>query len=226
MRNEIKVKSGVKRFLLNQHIKFATWALMLMPILFMFFASEHGDYFYKYAIPIAMFVALSILANGRTKQIKGGKAIHRRYKYRYVFLLSVNFACTLLYSLLDYYFYDKDYLHQMIVYDCFYAVVCSPVIVVRTYYSRGLDLLDYIYRNYEENIGYHVIGMVAGFYVVLLGSLFIITWLGLNKVIFSSHIIDSYELIVITIIELLLFLVGYFLYVLYKKKHDDYILYK
>lgn len=226
MNNEVTIKSGIKRFLLNRYVKYVTYALMLMPVLFMFFKSSSGDYFYKYAIPIAMFVTFYILAIGKNKQTKSGKRIECRLKYRYVIFVSLYFIYTLLYSLLDYYFYDQDYLYMMVVYDCFYALVCSPVIVARTYYTRGLDLLDFMYRGYEDNVIKYILSMVIGFYVVMFGLLFVITSLGLNKDVFSSHVIEGYELIIITAIELLLFLTGYFFYVLYKKKCNDYIYYR
>ena len=220
MKNDVKIKPGFKRFLLNYLVRFVTWALLLVPILFMFFKSEHGDNFYKYAIPIAMFVTLGILLP------RNNKRGVRRYKYRYILLLLLYSLYTIIYSLLDYYFYGVDYVSLMIIYDCFYALICSPVIIARTYYSRGLDLLDFMYDGYEENAVKYIIGIVAGFYIVTFGLLFVLSWLGLNKAFFSSHIIDGYEFIVFPTIELIFFLIGYSLYVLYKKKHDDYIYYR
>lgn len=222
----MKRKSELKRFLINRFVKYITWALILVPVLYMFMERVNGtNHIYQYAIPIIIFVTPFMLATGKSEKINNKKITHRN-KYRYFFLFTIYFICTLLNSLLDFYYYDKDYLSYMIFYNCFYIMICAPVVIARTYYSRCLDLLDYIYRNFEEDFIKPIIGIVAGFYVVALGSLFIITCLGLNKVVFSSHIIDGYELIFISIMEFVLFLVGYFLYVLYKKKHNKYIWYR
>lgn len=216
----MKQKSGIKRFLLNRYIRYMVWALMLVPELGMFIKSGR-DLFYQHALPIIALIIPCLLSKGLGSEKYG----YHRIKYRYLYWTLSNIVCCTMMALLDYYYFGDDYLGEMITISLFYSVVCSPVIVARTFYTKELNLLDYFYRKYDEHILRFVVCIVLGFYVVMFAVLWLSVQFNFNYIFFPSNHNDPWIFILLTMIEAILYIVIYCICFLYKKKRHEYIYY-
>lgn len=196
------------------------WALMLVPVLNMF-VKNGNDLLYQQALPIIALVIPFLLSKGLGSKKYG----YHRIKYRYLYWALSNVVCCIMMALLDYYFFGEDYLSEMITISLFYPVVCSPVIVARTYYTKELNLLDYFYRKYDEHFLTFIISIVLGFYAVMFLVLWLSVQLEFNYIFFPSHHNDAWMLIILTMIEAILYIVIYCIYFIYKKKRQEYIYY-
>lgn len=214
-------KSGIKRFLLNRYIRYMVWALMLVPELYMFFKNGR-DLIYQQAFPIIAILIPFMLSKGLGSEKHG----YHRIKYRYLYWALSNIVCCSMMALLDFYFFGEDYLSEMITISLFYPVVCSPFIVARTYYTKELNLLDYIYRKYDEHFLTFVVSIVVGFYVVTFLVLWISVQLKFNYIFFPSNHNEAWMFILLTMIEAVLYTIIYYIYFCYKKKNQDYIYYR
>lgn len=220
----MKKKANLKRFLLNRYIAYVTWIMMFLPIVFLFSAMAGGTDkpFYQIAIVVFIFALAVYLNNGETVNIKGRK-ITKRYKYRYVIFYITVFSACILCSLLDFYFYGKDYFQDMVSVSVFYTLLTLPVAVARTYYSRCLDLLDVYYCKYEDHFIRFLLISVIGFYMCMFGFIYLINLIGIKEMLLNS---DALPFIIIPVLEFVVFLICYFSYVLYKKSRNEYIYYK
>lgn len=205
----MKKKSELKRFLINNRVRYAVWALLFMPVLTLFSQRiSKTDYFYQYALPILLVIILFALACGKSFKSTNKETLQRRYKYRYVFVVVSIFVHNVLYALLDYYYYSEDYLTEIIFANLFYPLLCSPVMIARTAYTRGLDLLDYFYRNSNDGFFSSIIAIVILFYVTSFSLLYVGRCLGINNKIFRPGDTYGFALILLVIIELaLLFII-------------------
>lgn len=224
-KNEIN-KTGLKRLFITQYSRIITWVLLSLPALYLYAKRAADDMLYQNAIPIIAFVIPFLLANGYSCKINNKTTVHYRRKYRYLFWILSNILCCAIMSLLDYYYFGKDYFFEIIKVVLFYSLICSPVVFVRTYYSRELDLLDYIYRNYEEHILRYIILIVVGFYVVMFSLMWLSEQFKFNYLFHSSRENEHWIFISITMIEVIIFYVIYFIYYAYKNKKERYIYYR
>ena len=220
----MKKKANLRRFLLNRYIAYVTWIMMFLPIVILFFdtAVETDKPFYQIAIVVFVFAFAAYLNKGETVNIKGRKST-KRYKYRYVILSITIFLACILCSLLDFYFYGNDYFQDVVSASIFYTLFTLPVAVVRTYYSRCLDLLDAYYYKHEDHFLVFLIVSVIGFYMCMGGFIYLSDLIGIKKMLFNNNVLSF---IFITVLEFVLFLICYFSYVLYKKSRNKYIYYK
>lgn len=197
------------------------WALMLVPELCMFIKSGR-DLFYQHALPIIALAIPLLLSKGLGSEKYG----YHRIKYRYLYWVLSNVVCCIMMALLDYYYFGEDYFEEMIIVSLFYPMVCSPVIIARTYYTKELNLLDYFYKNIEEHFLTFVVSIVLGFYVVMFSILWIGVELKLNCIFFPSNHNEAWTFILLTMIETILYMVIYYIYFIYRKKRQDYIYYR
>lgn len=220
----MKKKANLRRFLLNRYIAYVTWIMMSLPIVYLFFATaeETDKPIYQIAIFVSVFAIAVYSSKGETVIINGRKST-KRNKYRYVILYITIFLACILCSLLDFYFYGKDYFQDIVSVSVFYTLFTLPVAVVRTYYSRCLDLLDAYYHEYEDHFLRFLLISVIGFYMCMFGFIYLIDLIGIKKTLFINNV--SF-FIIIPILEFVLFLICYFSYVLYKKSRNEYIYYK
>lgn len=207
-------KTGIKRFLLCHHVRISTWVLLYMPVLYLWTERCGDNMTYQNMIPIVASAAPFLIGMCSSKT--------HRSRYRYLLWILSNMLCCIIMSLLDYYYFGKDYLNEIMTVALFYPLVCSPVIIARTYYSKELDLLDYFYRKEEPHIIGYVVGIIAGFYIILFSILFLLDHFDTKRIVISS-IREDYFFIIITMIELVLYLIGYFIYIAYKEKKGEYI---
>lgn len=220
----MKKKANLRRFLLNRYIAYVTWIMMFLPIVNLFFhmAEETDKPFYQIAIVVSVF-AIAVYSNKGETVIINGRKSTKRNKYRYVILYITIFLACILCSLLDFYFYGKDYFQDIVSVSVFYTLFTLPVAVVRTYYSRCLDLLDVYYYKYEDHFLRFLLISVIGFYMCMCGFIYLIDLIGIKKMLFINNVS---LLIIIPVLEFVLFLICYFTYVLYKKSQNEYIYYK
>ena len=218
---EIKKKSTLIRFFINSYIGWLTRILFLMPTLFLFiYRKGNNNCLYQFFLPIAYFLLIVYIGNGKTKMVNKEK-MNVRYKYRYFILMGLSFVFNTLYCLLDFYYFGQDYLSDIITVTSLYMALCLPSAIIRTYYSRGLDLLDNFYSKYEDHGIHIIIGLVVGFYVIMFGFVWIVSELRLKKIVFSPTIADYWPFFFITVIEIAIYLLFYWIYISYKKKFDE-----
>lgn len=197
-----------------------------MPILLLLIYSvEYRKCLYKIFLPIAYFIICFFIAHGKVVTVNK-KKVGVRYKYRYLFMILLSFVFNIVYSLLDFYYWGEDYLSDIIAVTSLYTLICLPAAITRTYYSRGLDLLDSFYSK-EDDYGIRfVFALIAGFYAIMFGYLWIVSELGITRILFSSSVADYWSFFMITVIEIIIFILFYWAYIAFKKKRGEYIYYK
>ncbi|MQN12492.1 hypothetical protein F7D95_06595 [Prevotella copri] len=224
-KNEIN-KTGLKRLFLTQYSRIITWVLLSLPALYLYAKRAADDMLYQNAIPIIAFVIPFLLANGYGYKINNKTTVRYRRKYRYLFWILSNILCCAIMSLLDYYYFGKDYFYEIIKVVLCYSLICSPVVFVRTYYSRELDLLDYIYRNYEEHILRYIVLIVVGFYAVMFTLMWLSEQFNFKYLFHSSRENEHWIFISITMIEVIIYYIIYYIYYAYMNKKKRYIFYR
>ena len=213
----MKKKANLKRFLINRYVAYVTWAMMFLPIIFLIanIEKKSDGPFYQIAI-IAFVVGLAFYLSGGEKVVVNDRKSTRRYKYRYLILTATIFLACMLCSLLDFYFYGQDYFRDVVSVSIFYTLFTLPVDIIRTYYSRCLDLLDaYHCKNEDHPIAFLFI-LVIGFYVCMIVSIYLSDLIGIKEMLFNNN---ALSFVIITMIEFALFLTCYFSHLLYKENH-------
>lgn len=220
----MKKKANLKRFLINRYVAYVTWAMIFIPIIFLIanIEKKSDGPFYQIAI-ITFVVGLAFYLSGGKKVVVNDRKSTRRYKYRYLILTSTIFLACMLCSLLDFYFYGQDYFPDVVSVSSFYTLFTLPVVIIRTYYSRGLDLLDAYYCKHEDHPIAFLFILVIGFYVCMIVSIYLSDLIGIKGMLFNNN---ALSFIFITVLEFVLFLICYFSYVLYKKSRNEYLYYK
>lgn len=219
-------KAGLKRLLITRYSRIIIWVLLSLPAFSLYIKRAADDMLYQNAIPIIAFATPILLAIGCSYKINNKTFVRHRLKYRYLFWILSNFLCCIIMSLLDYYYYGKDYFYEILTIVLFYSSITSPVVFVRTYYSRELDLLDYIYRNYEEHILKYIILIVVGFYVVMFSLMWLSIQFKFDYLLHSSSKNEHWVFISITMIEVVIYYIIYYIYYIYMNNNEDYICYR